>query len=84
MGLRLTTYLHLVPRLRISGASPPFPPTIYITLFHNELILKDYMKCHLDIMLNGDDKLIVRDYIGLITAKMAPSTMFSRNCRCQI
>ena len=24
-GMRLTTYLHLVPRLRMSGAIPPLP-----------------------------------------------------------
>jgi hypothetical protein len=58
LGVRLTTLLHLVPRLRISGASPPLLPTVYVTLFHNELFLKDYMKFQLDVMFNGDDKLI--------------------------
>jgi hypothetical protein len=35
LGLRLTTHLHLVPRLRITGASPPLPPSISATLFHS-------------------------------------------------
>jgi hypothetical protein len=35
LGLRLTTHLHLVPRLRITGASVPLAPIISATLFHN-------------------------------------------------
>jgi len=28
MGVRLTTYLHLVPRLRMRGAIPPFTTSV--------------------------------------------------------
>jgi hypothetical protein len=60
------------------------PCRIYDTVFHSEQFLKDYVKFQLHVMLNAAHKQLVRGYSGLIPAKMTPSAMFSRNCRCQV
>ena len=44
-GLNLTTHLHLVPRLRMSGAVPQFPVYVFTALYLFTEIITTYLFC---------------------------------------